>query len=109
MKDSKFIPTREQWDEAGRAAERRHPYPSTSTALAAAYGLFGGAMAAVIVLSLHGIDPSAYPGRRTVALMGTLCGLVGYLWIRAQQRAHERVARQVLTMYERAEGKHPTP
>lgn len=79
MKDSKFIPTREQWDEAGRTAERRHPYPATSTALAAAYGLFGGVMAAVIVLGLHGIDPSAYPGRRTVALTGTLCGIVGYL------------------------------
>ncbi|SNR56750.1 hypothetical protein SAMN06265378_10984 [Paracoccus sediminis] len=106
MKSGKFIPTREQWDDAGQVAERRHPYPATSTALATACGLFGGAMAAVIVLGLHGIDPSVYPGSRTVGLMGVGCGLVGYLWIRAQQRAHARVARRVLAMYEQAAQKN---
>ena len=96
----RFVPTREQWEIAEREAALRFPLPGASTAGAAAYGFFGGGTVASLALILAGLDLQSLDAMRASTLVGFLCGLVGYLFVSAKQKAHGRASAEVIEGYE---------
>lgn len=98
---SGFVPTDEQWKEAERIATKRSPWPETSDALAAAAGVGFGWLIATLTIILVGMEIGDRRAYRAIMLVGAVCGLSGFLFIRSKQNAHSKVVEEVISEYER--------